>query len=187
MARVRLKCSVCKEMVPAMVINRVPENPVCEKCSKPAPYPTTEAAVPGREPHHECYALIEVSEDGEESATFYSSQSKRDEATLKAIWFGGPDESHKEEAEHCLETLREKGILTFEGDPPLKWATMIPESELLKQVRQARVDSYGKAAERMIMKRDICIEAGDLKRAMAYADCVDMFDSMSKQAREEGK
>jgi len=144
----------------------------CPEC-QPAPSPLTKAAVPGRVPHHECYALIEVFENGEESATFYSSRSKRDEATLKAIWFGGPDESHKEEAEHYLETMREKGILTFEGDPPLKWVTMIPESELLKQVRQARAEAFEEAANEMQLHGFKGHEAA--------------FRAKAQQAREEGK
>lgn len=93
-------------------------------------------ALPGREkiPFHECYILIEVDDDGEEHASFYSSPAARDKATLDAIWFGGPDECHKEEAEHYLSELREKGFLAFEGDPPLRWRTM---SDYMKQSESA--------------------------------------------------
>jgi hypothetical protein len=103
-------------------------------------------AVPGKFPFHECYILIEVDDDGEEHASFYSSPAARDKATLDAIWFGGPDECHKEEAEHYLAEIREKGFIAFEGDPPLIWRTMSDyvkqehESALAEAVRRARGD-----------------------------------------------
>lgn len=92
-------------------------------------------------PFHECYILIEVDDDGEEHATFHASPAARDKATLEAIWFGGPDPSHKEEAEHYLQELREKGSLSFEGDPPLRWRTLsdyIKEHTALLQEERAR-------------------------------------------------
>lgn len=95
----------------------------------PAKHPPRE-----RMPFHECYILIEVDDDGEEHASFYSSPAARDKATLDAIWFGGPDECHKEEAEQYLSELREKGFLAFEGDPPLRWRTL---SDYMKQSESA--------------------------------------------------
>lgn len=111
-----------------------------------------------REPHHECYALIEVSEDGEESSTFYSSRAARDDATLKAIWFDGPDECHKEEAAAYLDELREKGILTFEGDPPLKWLTMVPAARP-EAPEQGEVSAHDAPFLVMVRRRDDKIAA----------------------------
>lgn len=102
----------------------------------PAKHPPRE-----RMPFHECYILIEVDDNGEEHATFHASPAARDQATLEAIWFGGPDESDKEEAEHYLQELREKGSLSFEGDPPLRWRTLsdyIKEHTALLQEERAR-------------------------------------------------
>ena len=93
-------------------------------------------------PFHECYILIEVDDNGEEHATFHASPAARDQATLEAIWFGGPDESDKEEAKHYLQELREKGSLSFEGDPPLRWRTLsdyIQEHTALLQEEQLEV------------------------------------------------
>lgn len=98
-------------------------------------------------PFHECYILIEVGDNGEEHATFYASPAARDKATLEAIWFGGPDESHKEEAEHYLQELREKGSLAFEGDPPLRWRTF---SALLQEEKaRGRAEAIQQAKDRI--------------------------------------
>lgn len=92
----------------------------------PAPQPTQQAAQGRGE--EKPYVLIETSEDGEEDRMVFATEAERDRATLECIWFGGPDESDKEEAEAYLAELREKGILRFEGDPPLRWETLAAPS-----------------------------------------------------------
>ena len=111
-------------------------------------------------PFHECYILIEVDDDGEEHATFHASPAARDKATLEAIWFGGPDDGHKDEAEHYLSELREKGFLAFEGDPPLRWRTL---SDYMKQsesaLAAAREEGKALAFEEQIPRLQQWLEA----------------------------
>ena len=99
---------------------------------EPVPSPReaepTQQAAQGRG-EEKPYVLIETSEDGEEDRMVFATEAERDRATLECIWFGGPDESDKEEAEAYLAELREKGILRFEGDPPLRWETLAALTE----------------------------------------------------------
>lgn len=70
------------------------------------------------------YILIETGDGGEEDRRAYATEAERDRATLEAIWFGGPSEDDKREAECYLSELRKKGVVWFEGDPPLRWETL---------------------------------------------------------------
>lgn len=88
------------------------------------------------------FSLEEVCDDGTSHFTYWKTERERDAATLSAIWFGGLGEDNAEEAEGYLETLREKGLLTFEGDAPLKWHTLITESSLAEAVNQARANTF---------------------------------------------
>lgn len=162
----------------------------CPTCSKPTPPPGEQKGFPPMElmPFHECYILIEVDDDGEESASFFASAKERDDATLKAIWFDGPDECHKEEAEAYLQDLREKGSLFFEGDAPLHWRTMTDyvlqersqnTALLAEAVREAKLSTLI-GAQNMIMK-----EREDIAPSV-YAHLYALLEEYIKAASTDG-
>lgn len=74
------------------------------------------------------YALIENTCDGFAVLHICKTKKERDAKTLTAIYGTEPiSKEQKACAMSELKTLREDGILTFEGDPSLEWKTVVLE------------------------------------------------------------
>ena len=71
------------------------------------------------------FILIEHGESGSPWVfRAFATEADRERATAEAIFTDGEvDDEHKDEWLSYVETLRDCGLLTFEGDPGLEWRT----------------------------------------------------------------
>jgi hypothetical protein len=86
--------------------------------------PESGAAMPaeaGMADRTESFVLIAMDDDNRAHIQQFATEAERDEATLARIWDGGRAKADPNEAGAFLDTMRDCGVMTFEGDPPIYW------------------------------------------------------------------